>query len=111
MLPAPESPERALEVKADSIERIIALARTQFDFVILDMGRVIESVGDQGARRIGRDLPGDAVHGAVHPRRQAAADDDDDAGLCAREGASDRQPLPEGYATSPRKTSSGRSAR
>lgn len=45
VLPAPESPEKAMEVKPDSIERIIALARTQFDFVILDMGRVIESVG------------------------------------------------------------------
>lgn len=44
VLPAPDSPERALEVKPDGVERIIALARTQFDFVVLDMGRVVEAI-------------------------------------------------------------------
>src|SRR5690606_8933687 len=44
VLPAPDSPEKALEVRPDAIERILALARTQFDFVILDVGRAVESV-------------------------------------------------------------------
>ncbi|MEB2319962.1 MAG: AAA family ATPase [Pseudomonadota bacterium] len=45
VLPAPDSPEKALEVRPEAVERILALARTQFDFVILDIGRAIESVG------------------------------------------------------------------
>ncbi len=45
VLPAPDSPEKALEVRPDAVDRILALARTQFDFVILDVGRAIESVG------------------------------------------------------------------
>src|SRR5690606_12681881 len=45
VLPAPDAPEKALEVRPDAIDRILALARTQFDFVILDVGRAIESVG------------------------------------------------------------------
>jgi len=45
MLPAPDSPEKALEIRPEAVERILALARTQFDFVILDLGRAIESVG------------------------------------------------------------------
>jgi pilus assembly protein CpaE len=44
VLPAPDSPEKALEVRPEAIERILALARTQFDFVVLDVGRAIESV-------------------------------------------------------------------
>src|SRR5690606_5551541 len=39
ILPAPDSPEKALEVRPEAVERILALARTQFDFIILDLGR------------------------------------------------------------------------
>jgi pilus assembly protein CpaE len=44
VLAAPESPERSIDVKPEAIERIIAVARAQFDFVILDVGRVMEAV-------------------------------------------------------------------
>jgi pilus assembly protein CpaE len=45
LLPGADSPERALDVKPSAIERIITLGRTEFNFVVLDMGRAIESVG------------------------------------------------------------------
>jgi pilus assembly protein CpaE len=45
LLPGADSPERALDVRPAAVERIITLARTEFDFVVLDMGRAIESVG------------------------------------------------------------------
>ena len=45
LLASPESPERALEVKADAVDRLLTLARTQFDFVVIDAGRVIDPVG------------------------------------------------------------------
>lgn len=44
VLAAPNSPERSVEVKPDVVERIIALARSRFDVVILDVGRILESV-------------------------------------------------------------------
>lgn len=44
VLAAPNSPERSVEVKPDVVERIIALARNRFDFVLLDVGRILESV-------------------------------------------------------------------
>jgi pilus assembly protein CpaE len=44
LLPAPESPEYSVEVRPDSVERIIALLRRRYDFVILDIGRIMESV-------------------------------------------------------------------
>lgn len=44
VLAAPESPERSMEVRPEVVERVIALCRGRFDFVILDVGRVLESV-------------------------------------------------------------------
>ncbi len=44
VLAAPDSPERAPEVRPEVVERIIALARTRFDIVILDVGRILEAV-------------------------------------------------------------------
>lgn len=44
VLAAPDSPERAPEVRPEIVERIIALARTRFDIVILDVGRILEAV-------------------------------------------------------------------
>lgn len=44
VLAAPNSPERSVEVKPDVVEQIIALARNRFDFVFLDVGRILESV-------------------------------------------------------------------
>jgi pilus assembly protein CpaE len=45
LLPGADSPERALDVKPAAVERILTMGRTEFDFVVLDMGRAIESVG------------------------------------------------------------------
>ena len=44
VLAAPDSPERAPEVRPEIVERIIALARARFDIVILDVGRILEAV-------------------------------------------------------------------
>jgi pilus assembly protein CpaE len=44
VLPAPDSPERSVDVKPESVERILALARSRYDFVILDVGRIMESI-------------------------------------------------------------------
>lgn len=44
LLPAPKSAVDAEIVKPEHIEGIVALARTQFDFIILDAGRTMEPV-------------------------------------------------------------------
>lgn len=44
VLAAPDSPERSVEVKPEAVERIITLCRQRFDFVVLDVGRILESV-------------------------------------------------------------------
>jgi pilus assembly protein CpaE len=43
-LPAPDTPERAVDVTPAAIERILSLARTHYDFVVLDAGRFMEPV-------------------------------------------------------------------
>lgn len=45
VLPAPDSPESAVGIRAEAVERMLRIARAHFDFVVLDMGRIIESVG------------------------------------------------------------------
>lgn len=44
LLAAPESPESAIDITPDAIDRILTIARTRYDFVIMDMGRIMESV-------------------------------------------------------------------
>lgn len=39
VLPAPENPERALEVTPEQVEVVLTLAATQYDFLVLDVGR------------------------------------------------------------------------
>lgn len=41
VLPAPESPERALDVLPEHIDVILKLAATQYDFIVIDVGRQI----------------------------------------------------------------------
>jgi pilus assembly protein CpaE len=48
VLAAPDTSEGAIDVGAQAVERIVALARSRFDFVILDMGRTIEAATIQG---------------------------------------------------------------
>ncbi len=44
VLAAPESPERAAEVKPEHIDALLDLATLHYDFVILDMGRALDAV-------------------------------------------------------------------
>lgn len=43
VLAAPEDPERAAEVKPHHVEVLLSLARTHYDFVILDIGRNLDA--------------------------------------------------------------------
>jgi pilus assembly protein CpaE len=47
-LAAPDTSEGAIDVGAPAIERIVTIARSRFDFVILDMGRILEAATVQG---------------------------------------------------------------
>lgn len=44
VLAAPESPERAAEVRPEHIDALLDLAVAHYDFVILDMGRALDAV-------------------------------------------------------------------
>lgn len=44
LLAAPEDPVQAMEVKPEHVESLLNLARNQYDFVILDIGRTLDSV-------------------------------------------------------------------
>lgn len=44
ILAAPEDPSHSIEVKGENIEAILALATTQYDYVLLDMGRNIDTL-------------------------------------------------------------------
>jgi len=44
VLPAPEDPAHSVDVKAEHIDSIIAIARKHYDFVILDLGRSLDAV-------------------------------------------------------------------
>ena len=43
LLAAPDSPERAVDIRADSIERILEVARANFDVVVLDVSRALDA--------------------------------------------------------------------
>jgi len=44
VLAAPEDPAQAMEVKPEHIDVLLTLAANQYDFVILDIGRVLDAV-------------------------------------------------------------------
>lgn len=44
VLAAPDDPAQAMEVKPEHVDAIIALASSRYDFVLLDLGRAIDSV-------------------------------------------------------------------
>ena len=44
LLAAPEDPVQAMEVKPDHVESLLNLARNQYDYVILDIGRALDPV-------------------------------------------------------------------
>jgi pilus assembly protein CpaE len=43
LLAAPEDPAQGMEVTPDHIDKLIALARSQFDFVVIDVGRSLDA--------------------------------------------------------------------
>lgn len=43
LLAAPDSPEKAIEVRPENIERLIGVARNSYDFVLLDMSRSLDA--------------------------------------------------------------------
>lgn len=43
LLAAPETPEKAMDIRAESIERIIDVARASYDFVVLDVSRALDA--------------------------------------------------------------------
>lgn len=44
LLSAPESPERAVDVRPEAIQRLLSIARSRFDVVVLDVGRTVDAV-------------------------------------------------------------------
>ena len=43
VLPAPDTPEAAIDIQPEAIERIVSVARARFDYVVLDIGRIFEA--------------------------------------------------------------------
>ncbi|MFA7667474.1 MAG: AAA family ATPase [Burkholderiaceae bacterium] len=44
VLAAPDNPARAIDVSSEAVERVFSLARSRYDFVIVDVGRVLDRV-------------------------------------------------------------------
>jgi pilus assembly protein CpaE len=57
ILAAPEDPARAMEIKPEHIEAILALALTQYDFILLDMGRTLDTLAIKTLDRAHRIFP------------------------------------------------------
>lgn len=57
ILSAPEEPSQAMEVSADHLEAILNVAITQYDFVLLDMGRTLDSISIKALDRAYRIFP------------------------------------------------------
>jgi pilus assembly protein CpaE len=54
LLAAPETPAEAMEVKPEHLRTILALAATQYDFVLLDVGRSVDPLSIQALDRADR---------------------------------------------------------
>jgi pilus assembly protein CpaE len=54
LLAAPETPAQAMEVKPEHIRAVLALAATQYDFVLLDVGRGVDPLSIQALDRAER---------------------------------------------------------
>lgn len=57
ILAAPEDPSQSVEIKPEHIESIVELAASQFDFVLLDMGRSIDPLSIRAFDRADRIYP------------------------------------------------------
>ncbi len=47
VLPAPDEPEKAAEIKPEHIKPLIEVAKKHYDFVILDIGRLFDAISIQ----------------------------------------------------------------
>ena len=54
ILAAPEDPAQAMEVKSEHVDAILALAVTQYDFVLLDISRTMDTLGIKALDRAHR---------------------------------------------------------
>src|SRR5438105_3160103 len=54
VLAAPDNPAEAMEVKPEHIDTILALARAQYDFVLLDVGRNLDTLAIKALDRADR---------------------------------------------------------
>lgn len=43
LLAAPDSPEKAVDIRPDGIERLLSIARSHYDFVFLDVSRTLDA--------------------------------------------------------------------
>lgn len=57
ILAAPEDPTQAVEIKPEHIDSILTLAQTQYDFIVLDMGRNLDPVAVKALDRANRIFP------------------------------------------------------
>jgi pilus assembly protein CpaE len=57
ILAAPDDPAQAMEIKPEHIEAVLALAVTQYDFVLLDMPRSLDTLSIKGLDRAYRIFP------------------------------------------------------
>lgn len=57
ILAAPEDPSQAVEIKPEHIDAILAQAVTQYDFVLLDVGRVLDTLSIRALDRAYRIFP------------------------------------------------------
>lgn len=57
VLPAPDDLALSMEIKPEHIDALLALAVTQYDFVLLDMGRMLDTLSIQALDRAHRIYP------------------------------------------------------
>ncbi|HWW07253.1 AAA family ATPase [Collimonas sp.] len=57
ILAAPEDPAQAMEVKPEHIDAVLNLAVTQYDFILLDVGRTLDTVSIKALDRADRIFP------------------------------------------------------
>ena len=93
ILAAPEDLAHAMEVKPEHIDAILSLAVTQYDFVLLDVPRSLDTIGDQGAGSRLAHLPRPAVRPARLAQCGQAAGGIQVAGLPPGQDRADHQPL------------------
>src|SRR6185369_13172429 len=57
ILPAPEDPAQAMGIKPEHIEAVLGLAVTQYDFVLLDLPRSLDTLSIKALDRANRIFP------------------------------------------------------